>query len=302
MTKRMLLTVLCALAPGGAQCLPVSGRQISAGDMARAVPVFSAVAPELVLGDAPALGGRRTYGAAELGRLARRFGLPMDPGLEACFVRPLETLSRERIATVLGTVMPAARIQVVDFGRQPVPPGELRFSLSGLETGPAKSAPLLWRGAVCLPGQSDFPVWAKVRVQVSGKRAIAAEALAPGLRIVPAQLREEVYEGPPGFPDLSQVVGREPRRPIAAGSAIESLWIEEPPEVQRGERVQVEIRSGRTRILLEGQAQSSGRRGQTVEVRNPGNGRILRAIVTDRGRVVVTAPGGEAAPLEGGLR
>jgi flagella basal body P-ring formation protein FlgA len=84
-----------------------------------------------------------------------------------------------------------------------------------------------------------------------------------------------------------------PRRPIPAGAAIERQWLDVPADVVRGERVRVEIRSGRARVILEGQAQSSGRRGELVGVRNPANGKILRATVADRGRVVLDADRGE---------
>ena len=99
---------------------------------------------------------------------------------------------------------------------------------------------------------------------------------APGHPIARAQLREEPYEGPPGLPDLSQVVGRVPRRPIPAGTAIREQWLDAPADVVRGERVRMEIRSGRARLILEAQAQSSGSRGEVIGVRNPANGKILR--------------------------
>jgi flagella basal body P-ring formation protein FlgA len=302
MTLRMLLIPLAALAPASAQCLPVSGGRILAGDLARAVPVFARMAPELALGYAPAPGARRTYGAAELARLAGRYGLAVEPGMEACFVRSVETLTRERVAAALRAAMPAARTEVVEFSRQPIPPGELRFPVSGLRADQAARSPLLWHGVVSASGQDDFPVWAKVRVQVSGKRVTATEALAPGRPIERAQLREEPYEGPPGLPDLTQTVGRVPRRPIPAGTVIERQWLDAPADVVRGERVRVEIRSGRARVLMEGQAQSSGRRGEVIGVRNPANGKILRATVADRGRVVLAADQGERAPAEGGSR
>jgi flagella basal body P-ring formation protein FlgA len=156
----------------------------------------------------------------------------------------------------------------------------------------------LWYGAVCGSGQADFPVWAKVRIAISGTRVTAAEALAPVHPIARAQLRQEPYEGPPGLPDLSQIVDRVPRRPIPAGTVIERQWLDAPVDVVRGERVRMEIRSGRARVILEGQAQSSGRRGEIVGVRNPANGKILHATVADRGRVVLTADQGETVPLE----
>jgi len=184
------------------------------------------------------------------------------------------------------------------ISRQPIPHGELRFSVSGLRADPAATSPQLWYGAVCGSGQADFPVWAKVRIAISGTRVTAAEALAPGHPIARAQLRQEPYEGPPGLPDLSQIVDRVPRRPIPAGTVIERQWLDAPVDVVRGERVRMEIRSGRARVILEGQAQSSGRRGEIVGVRNPANGKILHATVADRGRVVLTADQGETVPLE----
>ncbi|MGA2736004.1 MAG: flagellar basal body P-ring formation chaperone FlgA [Bryobacteraceae bacterium] len=299
MTLRMALILLAALAPGSGQCLPVSGQSILAGDMARAVPAFAGLAPELALGFAPAPGASRAYGSAELARLARRYGLAVEPGMEACFTRPLETLTSERVTAALRVSMPEARIEVVEFSRQPIPPGELRFPVSGLRVDQTSSSPLLWHGAISGSGQDDFPVWAKARIRVSGKRVAAAEALMPGRPIERSQLREEPYEGPPGFPQLSQVVGCVPRRPIPSGTAIEQRWLDAAVDVLRGERVQVEIRSGRARVLLEGLAQSSGRRGEVIGVRNPANGKILRATVTDRGRALLTANGGEIAAAGG---
>jgi flagella basal body P-ring formation protein FlgA len=204
-----------------------------------------------------------------LARLARRYGLAVEPGMEACFARPMETLTRERVAAALRAAMPAARIEVMEFSRQPIPPGNCAFRSPGCERNPPRPSPQLWHGVVSASGQDDFPVWAKVRIQVSGKRVTATEALAPGRPIERAQLREEPYEGPPGLPDLSQVVGWVPRRPIPAGTVIERQWLDAPADVVRGERVRWKIRSGRARVILEGQAQSSGRRGESSEYAIP---------------------------------
>jgi flagella basal body P-ring formation protein FlgA len=297
MILRILFLWLLALAPASGQCIPVSGSRILAQDMALGIPAFARISAELALGYAPAPGARRTYGAAELARLARRYGLALEPGVEACFVRPLETLTRERVAAALRAALPAARIQVIECGRQPVPPGELRFPVSGLQADPASISPLLWRGVVYAPGQSDFPVWAKVRITVTGERVTAREPLAVGRPISRDQLSVESIEGPPGLPDVSQIVGRAPRRLIPAGITVERQWLEDPLDVLRGERVRVEIRSGLARVVLEGQAQSSGRRGEVIGVRNPSNGKILHATIADRGHLILAArPGGGAAP------
>ena len=91
-------------------------------------------------------------------------------------------------------------------------------------------------------------------------------------------------------------MGRVPRRPIAAGEVILPQWLEAPKDVRRGERVRVEVRIGQARLLLEGQAQSAGQRGEIIPVRNPATGRVFRARVQDRGQVSVMA--GWSAPGE----
>lgn len=297
MMLRTALLFGAAWASAGAECLPVSGERILARDLARAVPAFAGLAPDLVLGFAPAFAARRAYGFPELARLARRYGLTVEPGAEACFVRPVETLTGERVTSVLRAAMPHATIDVLEFSRQPIPAGELRFPLSGLRME-GTDGPVLWHGMVSAPGQDDFPVWAKVRIRVSARRVRAAETLSPGHPIAPSQLREEAYEGQPGLPDLTQVAGRVARRLIPAGTVIRKQWLDVPADVVRGERVQMEIRSGRALVRFDAQAQSSGSRGEFVAVRNPVNGKSLRGMVTGRGRVVL-ATGPEDIPAVG---
>lgn len=302
MTFRTIAMLWVALTPVWAGCLPVMGDRILAADMAQAVPGFAGIAPDVFLGFAPAPGGRRIYNSPELARLARRYGLSLEPGVEACFVRPVETLTPERVMAALASTLPAARIEVVDFSRQPVPAGALRFPVAGLQTDPSSHAPLLWRGQVCAAGRDDFPVWVKVRLKVSGKRVVAREWLAAGKPIDLAQIREEPYEGTPGLPELSQVVGWIARRPIPAGAVIERQWLDEPADVMRGERVRLEIRSGQAVVWMDGEAQASGRRGELIGIRNLSNGRILRATVIGRDSALLLAGPASGRPEEEGNR
>ena len=293
----MRLLILFWGAAALAACVPVEGERILARDMTRAAPAFAALAPELVLGYAPPPGARRTYGTAELTRLARRFGLTADPGAEACFTRPQETLSRERVAAALQAAWPAAHVDLVDFSRQPVPPGEVIFPLPGLQTDAISSAACLWRGAVRQSGQADFPIWARVRLSVPGTRMVAVETLRVGEPIRTSQVRQESGEGPPGFADAAQVVGWVPQRTIPAGIAVQARWIAAPADIVKGQPVVLEVRSGTARLLLDCQAQSSGRRGQVIRVRSAVNGKILRATVQDRARVLLTT---DAKPVTDG--
>ena len=180
MTSRILLFTFCSMG-FAADCVPVAGERVLAGDLARAVPAFAGLPPELALGYAPAPGSRRAYSAAELARLAGRYGLTIEPGLEACLARPAGTLTPERVTAAMLATVPQARIEVLELSRQPVPLGELHFPISGL-SGAQASEPAssrLWRGQVRQPGRDDFPIWAKVRILISGTRAVASDELLP---------------------------------------------------------------------------------------------------------------------------
>jgi hypothetical protein len=59
------------------------------------------------------------------------------------------------------------------------------------------------------------------------------------------------------------------------------------PEVERGDRVAVEVHSGAARLAFEAKAESSGRAGHSVLVRNPENDRLFQAKVEGKGKVLV---------------
>ena len=66
--------------------------------------------------------------------------------------------------------------------------------------------------------------------------------------------------------------------------------LEAPPrEVERGDVVAVEVRSGAALLKFDGDAESGGKAGGTVSVRNPANGARFRARVVAKGKVLVDA-------------
>ena len=287
MTARALVWILAAGGPLWSQCLDVAGERILARDLARAVPAFSSLPGELPVGFAPSAGARRQYGHAELERLARRYGVELSPEAAACFVRRLDLLTPQRMTEALAAALPGAQIEIVDYSRQPTPAGALRFPLSGLETAHSSGTAQLWRGYVAPAGGDDFPVWVKVRIRQPGQQVFAVQALPAGKPITREQLRLEDNEGPGLGPDIDQIVGKIPRRSISAGAPVRLEWLAEAPEVERGQKVRVEVVSGLAHLRLEAQAQSTGRRGETIALRNPGTGKIFRGRVMGRGWVAV---------------
>jgi hypothetical protein len=59
--------------------------------------------------------------------------------------------------------------------------------------------------------------------------------------------------------------------------------------VRRGDPVRVEVSSGLTRVILQADAQGSGRPGQVIAVRNPSNGKILHVTIAGHGSATLAA-------------
>jgi flagella basal body P-ring formation protein FlgA len=193
--------------------------------------------------------------------------------------------------------MPAAEIAILDYGRQPLPAGEIEFQASGLRPG-ADGA--LWIGYVRYAGTRRFALWARVKILVPVHRVVAVTDLRPGRAIPPEQVRTETREEfPPALPFLEsgeQAIGKWPRSTIRAGTAVRAGMLENPKEVICGDTVTVDFRSGATHLELEAQAEASGAVGETIPVRNPDSHKRFLARVEGKGRVSVGPPAGNVNP------
>jgi flagella basal body P-ring formation protein FlgA len=289
-------------------CIVVGGDRILAGDLVAAVPELGALPAETVLGFAPLPGARRIFPAGELKRLAERAEVRITPSSGVCIERKLETLSAERI---LGELRKSPRVQncsieILDFPHVRTPEGEIVFPPETLVNPPPDKddAPTLWRGYIRFGGARRFSIWAKVKVAGPMKRVVAVEELKARLPIQANQVRLEAYTGFPrrdGHAEaLDHVVGRSPRRAIPSGALIHPAALDEPPAVSRGDLVDIDVRSGATHLAYVARAESSGRPGQTVSMRNAESKKIFPARVEGKGKAVVVArPDTAAVPAEG---
>ncbi len=283
---------LRARAAGAQGCLAVEGERVTAGDLAPILPALSSLPADTEVGYAPVPGTRRFYHAPELHRLAMRYNLVLNAAGEICIERAMEPLAPQRVIDAMRTALgnPEARIEIVELSRYPVPRGEIQFARATLLARGA--TPALWRGFIRYGSQSRFAIWARVKITVRSTRIVATKNLPAGHRIEAAQLRVEECEiFPVNQPTLSldQVLGLVPRRSITSGAVLAASLLDVPNEVERGDVVQVEVRSGAARLLLEGRAQASGRRGDAIPIRNLTTGKRFSARVADKDRVVLTA-------------
>src|SRR5579863_3186450 len=263
------MTVLFMIA---AACYPVAGAHITGRDLAAAAPAFSQIAPDADLGHAPLPGARRFFEPGELLRIARDHALDLPAAAPVCFERPMAPLTADMVEASIRKLpaMAGAKIDVVAISAFPAPKGEVVFPLEGL-VQPASGDVALWNGYVNYDG-GRFTVWARVRLTVRARRVLAAADLRPGHVVQANDVRVEEVEGFPfreTAPDsLDAVVGRTVRRVISAGKVVMTPAIGEPNEVEAGDTVRVEVHSGAALLRLDAKAESAGRAGDTISLRN----------------------------------
>jgi flagella basal body P-ring formation protein FlgA len=287
------MTPLALLA--AAACVAVTGGHLTTDDLRAASPAFRGIKPGVALGYAPMPGARRIFDAAELSRIAKTNGLE---GVEipgpVCFERetaPLEeAAARAAMLEALGA--PDARVEIVSLTKFPAPKGKLVFPKEWLASPPAPEAPSSWAGYVDYDG-GRFTVAARVRVATRVQRVVATADLAAGHALTEADVRVETTESFPkgaAAPDrVEAVVGRVLRRRIPAGSAIPENALEAAHDVDRGQRAAVEVRGNGALLKLEAEAETSGRVGDNVRMRNLSSGKVFQARIESKGKVVVEA-------------
>jgi flagella basal body P-ring formation protein FlgA len=287
----MIFPLLIAIVLPAADCRPINADHIYARDLAAAVPLFSSLPSDLVIGYSPAPGWQRTFHAAELQRLAKANHLDGSVSQDVCFAWPLAVPKPDAVVAVMKKALAPrdVRIEMVDQDRAATPAGELVFPLAGASVRSA--APVVWRGYILYAGNHRFTTWAKVLISVKGTRVVAAHPLNAEEAIQAADIRVEPYEGPllstATLTDAQAAIGKLPLRPIAAGDPLLDNFLEPAKDVARGDTVEVEVRGDGTLIRTAGIAEQSGNRGATIIVRNATSGRKFRARVEDKDKVSV---------------
>jgi flagella basal body P-ring formation protein FlgA len=281
-------------APTITSCHAVDGDHITAADLGRVWPEFAAIAPQAVIGYSPQPGANRTFEPAELARFAAAHGLEFHGTETACFELALAELDPSRIQasireSLTGMEATSADVEVIEYSRFRVPSGKLRFPIESLPAyAPANTA--IWNGFVEHENRR-YPVWARVRITTPQTRVVAVANLRAGLRLEAGDIRlEEARVFPtrtPALKSVSDCAGMLMRRYLPAGTPLSAGDLMEPNDVDRGDIVAVEVQSGRAILALEAEAQTSGRRGQTVTLRNTTSGKIFRAKISGKGRALL---------------
>jgi flagella basal body P-ring formation protein FlgA len=269
-------------------CQVVDSDHILGKDVAAASPLFAALDPKIEVSAAPLAGVARILRPEEMVRLAKQNGIALDGPAEAiCFERATGTLTAEGLLPELQKALGLenASIEILDFSRFGVPRGTFEFPKSSLMPNG------LWRGRVLYGENHSMPVWVKTRITVQRTWVEAGETLAVGKAIEASQLNVRTGPrfpfDPPLVESMQVLVGRKPSRTLAAGTAVALAMLAIAHDVERGDRVEVEVTVGRAVLEFEATAESSGRAGESILVKNPDNGHSFLAKIQNKGHVVV---------------
>lgn len=289
---------LARIAPAqAAGCVAVEGERIVAADFAAILPGFGQLPPATPIALAPLPGVRRAFRGFELAALAKRYGLEAGSPSDVCVERRMESLDRDKVLEEMRRALGLkdVRIEIVETSLYPVPRGRLEFRREDLGRPALLSsqAPVTWRGNVIYGDNHRFSVWARVSIAARLPRVVAVENLKRGEPIGATQVRVETVEAFPALGDAAQsveeVAGRALARDLAAGSEIRLAELVSAPDVSRGDLVDVEVRSGAARLLLTGRAESSGRSGETIAIRNPLGNKLFQARIVGKGKALLDA-------------
>jgi flagella basal body P-ring formation protein FlgA len=291
----LLFAAVSEVVPQLDGCLSIQDDRIYAGDVAATVPAFAGVAPDFVLGYAPAPGTRRVFKGDALARLARNQGVTTDAIPDVCFERAMATLESEEILEGMRSSWtgPEVHMELRSWSPKIAPQGKVVFPRTGLQL-PAASDPqaeVVWRGYVIYGNNRRFGISARARITTTTTRVVAVSDLPAGEMVREDQIRLESFDtfalDDRPARHLDEVVGYIPNALIRAGSTVLRSQLGRAPEVGRGDVVQVEVTAGAARLTLEGRAEADGATGKTILVKNLTSGKDFRARVTGKGKVSV---------------
>jgi len=290
-----LLSIFPLLAADTGPCVAVEHDPITVHDLVAVLPAFASVSPEIPLAPAPLPGARRALRSFEIAALAHKHSLQVDAPPDVCFEWAMEPLDRGRLIEAMQKALPypEAQVDILETSMYLVPRGRIEFRHEdlGVPATPEKRSAAIWRGNVIFGDNHHFAIWARVMMSVKMPRMIAKETIQRGQPILPEMIRMEYSNAFPAPGDiarnLDEIAGQVALRTIPAGKEVHLGQVATPPDVNRGDPVDVEVRSGAMRLALRARSESDGRHGEVIALRNPSSNRIFQARVDGKDRASI---------------
>jgi flagella basal body P-ring formation protein FlgA len=292
----MMIATLTLAAASAIDCHVVAADVIRMRDLAAVESAFAEVDPDVLVGYSPLPGAVHVLTPAQISRLAKTYSLDERAYRSVCFQRAMRELDQKEVKDLLDRALsiPAARIELLDFSRYPVPVGDLVFPRSGLALRLAPGTePLLWKGYVVYGSSRHFSVWVRVKINARLNRVIATDNLVTSKPVRADQVRIEMLDGVPDAlapaQSLDEVVGKLLLRPVRSGATVSLDDVSTALTVRRGDKVDVDFFSPGMRLSFVAAAEMDGRYGDHIRLRNLQSNNIFEAEVSgkDQARVVL---------------
>lgn len=289
----MMLAIAAVLTIQPDACYAVlDGDRILGRHLASADSRWANISPELFIGFAPSPGVKRVLPVEQLLRLLPGGDTDTRPAAALCLEWPMRELVAEDLVKAIRESLgkPDLPVEILGYSKSKIPPGRIEFERRGISSEEMiGSVGATWRGHVILGGKRRFSIWARVRIDYASEMLVATEDLQIGQSIRAGQLGTAVVRGLPAEPQLpaAQLVGMAVFRPIRAGLPVVLSDLRPPLIVAKGDTLQVTVQRGSVRFNAEVLADTSGRLGEWIQVRNSNSGKQFRAVVDGPGKVHV---------------
>ncbi|MBL8251744.1 MAG: flagellar basal body P-ring formation protein FlgA [Candidatus Competibacter sp.] len=141
------------------------------------------------------------------------------------------------------------------------------------------------------PGSRPWTVYQSVNVRVYEPVLVASRSLPKGTVLGPADLKAERRDlsalagGYETAPD--NLLGKQLRQPLSAGTAISPQAVKVLPLIRQGETVTLLMRQGGMEVRSSGVALSDAESGQRLRVRNEASKRVVEGTATANREVEV---------------
>jgi flagella basal body P-ring formation protein FlgA len=261
------------------------------------------------VGAAPAVGMHITYGADWLAAIATEHKLAWTPS------SPFDQITVTRASRTIGSDEIVDRIMGEIAKSQPTTNAEIELDNPALHLVVAADAPptisvdgltieqrtgrlsAIVSSPAGDPGAPCQRVTGRLVYRVDVPEP--THALATGAVIAAGDLdivkirRDGLDAG--AATDPQQLIGKSPRRPLAAGQPILVSDVAQPLLVHRGDLVTIVFRTDNLELTTQGNALEDGAEGALVRIENTKSNRVIDATVTGQDMVMVQSLGASVA-------
>lgn len=293
--RRTVLAALLVALPALAHAATLRTHTLLHGPDVLLSDLFNDAGPNAArrLGSAPPAGGSIVVEAAQLGAIARQFGVdwrPASSGDRAVLERPGRNLPRDDVLRAVRDALHAAGasaqcdVDLPGFSPPLVPvDADPHLVVTQLDYDAESGR---FTAILSVTGKAMEPVNLRIAGRADDTLAVpVATARLPVGTVLRAddvrmaRVRVSLLHSPVAH-SLAEAVGMQLRHAIIPGQPLARADLVRPSLVQRGAYVRIALQSGGLRLAAQGVAMESGARGERIRVMNTASRAVLEAVVS----------------------